>query len=49
MKLFLLIAAVILFIFVAILCFIGGVALTHLLAFLSIGFAAFAASFLPIP
>jgi len=48
MKLLLLIASIIIFILVAILCFIGGVTILHLLAFLAIGLAAFAASFLPI-
>ena len=49
MKLLLLMAAVLLFILVAILCFIGGVTILHLLAFFAIGSACFAASFLPIP
>lgn len=49
MKLLLLVLAIIFFVLVAILCFIGGVTLLHLLAFGFIGLAAFAASFLPIP
>lgn len=49
MKLFLLIGAIIMFVLTAILCFIGSITIDHLIGFDSIGLAAFAASFLPIP
>ena len=49
MKIFLLLGAVVLFIVTAILAFIGGFTIEHTLGFAAIGFAAFAASFLPVP